>query len=95
MSYACQIAYSHHERWDGTGYPDGLAGEEMPLAARIMALADVYDALTSARTYKNAFSHEVARSIIVEGRGTQFDPDVVAAFLRIEERMLQIKAEFF
>jgi len=94
LSYACQIAYSHHERWDGTGYPDGLAGEEIPLAARIMALADVYDALTSDRTYKKAFSHEAAKDIIVEGRGTQFDPDVVDAFLRIEERMLQIKREF-
>ena len=94
LSYACQIAYSHHERWDGTGYPDGLAGAEIPLAARIMALADVYDALTSVRTYKDAFSHEVARSIIVEGRGTQFDPDVVDAFLRAEARMLQIKREY-
>lgn len=94
LSFACQIAHSHHERWDGAGYPEGLAGKEIPLAARIMALADVYDALTSVRTYKDAYSHEVARDIIVEGCGTQFDPDVVDAFLRTEKRILRIKAEF-
>ena len=94
LSFACQIALSHHERWDGAGYPEGLAGNGIPLAARIMALADVHDALTSARTYKDAYSHEIARGIIVEGRGTQFDPDVVDAFLRAEQRILRIKAEF-
>lgn len=75
------IAYFHHERWDGSGYPQGLQGEAIPLAARILALADVYDALTTARVYKPAFPHDQACAIILEGRGTHFDPDIVAAFL--------------
>ena len=74
------IARSHHERWDGRGYPDGLKGDNIPLAARIMALADVYDALVSARVYKPAMTIERAEEIINEGSGTQFDPEVVAAF---------------
>ena len=81
----CDIAYNiaryHHERFDGTGYPDGLKGEEIPLEARIMALADVYDALVSERVYKKAFSKEEAISIIQEGAGTQFDPGLVPLFL--------------
>jgi len=79
------IARSHHERWDGRGYPDGLAGEEIPLAARIMAVADVYDALRSTRCYKEPVSRREARRIIEEGSGTQFDPRVVTAFLTLEE----------
>ena len=79
------IAYTHHERWDGKGYPRGLAGEDIPRAGRLMALADVYDALISKRVYKPAFDHETARNIIVEGRGTQFDPFVVDAFLLEED----------
>lgn len=71
----------HHERWDGKGYPYGVAGEEIPLSGRIMAVADVYDALITARVYKPAFSVEKAEAIIVEGRGIQFDPDVVDAFV--------------
>lgn len=82
LTLAREIAYHHHERWDGKGYPYGLAGNRIPLSARIVALADVYDALTSARPYKNAFSHEKAVSIIEKGENTQFDPDVVAAFCR-------------
>jgi putative two-component system response regulator len=81
LSYAKQIARSHHERWDGHGYPDGLKGEAIPLAARLMALADVYDALISQRVYKPAFSHEQAHAMIVAERGRHFDPDVVDAFV--------------
>jgi response regulator RpfG family c-di-GMP phosphodiesterase len=84
-----QIAYSHHEKWDGSGYPHGLAGNDIPLAARIMALADVYDALTQKRCYKPAFSHEKARSIIVEDSGRHFAPDVVEAFLAVEEQFVE------
>jgi HD-GYP domain-containing protein (c-di-GMP phosphodiesterase class II) len=80
-----EIAYYHHERWDGKGYPEGLRGKDIPLSARIVALADVYDALTSDRPYRKAMSHAEARQIIVEGRGTQFDPDLVDAFLANEE----------
>ncbi|SHO49237.1 HD-GYP domain-containing protein [Desulfopila aestuarii] len=78
------IARSHHERWDSRGYPDGLPGDEIPLAARIISLADVYDALTSNRVYKPPFSHEESRAIIVRESGRQFDPHVVNAFLRRE-----------
>ncbi len=81
LSYARQIAYSHHERWDGSGYPQGLAGEEIPMPARLMAVADVYDALISKRVYKPAFPVEQAEAIIAEGRGTHFDPDVADAML--------------
>ncbi len=84
LRIARDVAGHHHERWDGSGYPDGLAGEEIPLAARVFALADVYDALVSRRVYKEEFSHDVARSLILEGEGTQFDPVVVGAFRRCE-----------
>ncbi|WP_042007363.1 HD-GYP domain-containing protein, partial [Aeromonas dhakensis] len=79
-----------HEKWDGSGYPAGLAGEAIPLSGRLMALADVYDALISKRVYKPAFSHEQARTIIVEGRGRHFDPAIVDAFLACEEEFRQI-----
>ena len=88
------IAFHHHERWDGTGYPHGLKGEAIPLGARIAALADVYDALSSKRPYKEPFSHEKSRAIILEGNGTHFDPDVVEAFLRREQRIVKIREEF-
>lgn len=77
-----QMALHHHERWDGAGYPDGLAGADIPLAARVMALADAYDALTSVRVYRPAFSHDQAVDIIRNERGGQFDPAIVAAFER-------------
>jgi len=80
-----EIAYYHHERWDGKGYPEGRKGEQIPLSARIVALADVYDALTSDRPYRRAMAHEEAVEIIREGRGTQFDPDITDAFLSNEE----------
>lgn len=90
-----EIAYYHHEKWDGTGYPRGLKGEQIPLSARIVALADVYDALTSKRVYKEAFSHEEAKQIIVESRGTHFAPDVVDAFLTLEVTFRRIREELF
>ncbi len=80
---AKEIAYSHQEKWDGSGYPLGLAGDDIPIAARLMAIADVYDALISRRVYKPAFTHDVAMGIIEEGRGSHFDPDMVDAFLEI------------
>lgn len=94
LRLARDIAWSHHERYDGAGYPRGLAGEEIPLCGRIVALADVYDALTTKRVYKPAFSHEKARAIILEGRGTQFDPEVVDAFLISEPDFIAVKNAF-
>ncbi|MEW6265437.1 MAG: HD domain-containing phosphohydrolase [Thermodesulfobacteriota bacterium] len=85
INMGISIARSHHERWDGEGYPDGLKGEEIPVAARIMAIADVYDALRSKRCYKGSFSREQSRELMANGRGTQFDPGVVMAFLALEE----------
>jgi len=81
LSVAKEIAHWHHEKWDGSGYPDGLAGDAIPIAARLMALADVFDALISARVYKSGMSVEAAREIIADGRGKHFDPDVTDAFL--------------
>jgi putative two-component system response regulator len=88
------IAQSHHEKWDGSGYPLGLQGEEIPLAARILALGDVYDALTSKRCYKEAFSHEKSTAIIIEGRGSHFDPAVVDAFLESQEEFMRTREHF-
>ena len=85
MHMARQIAYYHHERWDGNGYPHQLKEYDIPLVARIVAVADVYDALTSKRPYKRAMSHLESRAIIVSGSGSQFDPEVVAAFIRHED----------
>ncbi len=90
LEMARKIAYAHHERWDGTGYPFQLAGHDIPLEARIVSVADVYDALTTKRPYKKALSHDESKSIIVSGVGTQFDPDVVDAFLKREEEFRQI-----
>ncbi|MFZ4538844.1 HD-GYP domain-containing protein [Propionivibrio sp.] len=94
LSFAKEIAYSHQEKWDGSGYPEGLAGENIPIAARLMTVADVYDALISHRVYKPCMSHEAASEIIREGRGTHFDPDVVDAFLKIHEQFREIAARF-
>jgi putative two-component system response regulator len=88
-----EVARSHHERWDGRGYPDGLRGEGIPLSARIVAVADVYDALTSARCYRPAFDHETGSRMIVEGRATQFDPEVVGAFEELGGSFRRIRAE--
>ena len=93
LNLAKEIAYGHHEKWDGSGYPQGLAGDAIPLSARLMALADVYDALISKRVYKPAFSHEKARDIILEGRGAHFDPQIVDAFLAVEDEVRRIAAQ--
>jgi len=90
LQYAKTLAYSHHERWDGTGYPDGLKGNEIPLQARMMSLVDVYDALISQRPYKRAFTHEESIEIISGGRGTQFDPDLTDLFLSASDRIREI-----
>ncbi|QDX82485.1 two-component system response regulator [Denitratisoma sp. DHT3] len=94
LAFAKDIARHHHEKWDGTGYPDGLAGEAIPLAARLMAVADVYDALRSTRPYKNSMSHEQAADFIIQGRGRYFDPDVVDAFTRLAARFAEM-AEYW
>jgi putative two-component system response regulator len=83
---AKDMAYCHHERWDGTGYPNGLMGEEIPLYARMLTIADVYDALTSNRAYKKAFPHQKALEIIVEGKGSYFDPCLVDLFVKVNKR---------
>lgn len=83
LGFAAEIAYAHHERWDGTGYPRGLVGEDIPFSARLMAVADVYDALISRRVYKEPFSHEESIRIMQQDRGRHFDPDVVDAMLSI------------
>lgn len=84
LKYAKEIAYGHQEKWDGSGYPEGLAGDSIPVSARLMAVADVYDALISRRVYKEGMPHAKALAIITEGRGSHFDPDVVDAFLSVE-----------
>ncbi|MBK5969663.1 MULTISPECIES: response regulator [Thiorhodovibrio] len=90
LRFAKEIAFCHHERWDGAGYPQGLAGDSIPLSARLMALADVYDALISRRVYKPPFPHAKAVDIILEGRDRHFDPRVVDAFFAREEDCRQI-----
>jgi putative two-component system response regulator len=80
---AKEIVYTHHERWDGRGYPNGLQGEEIPIPGRLMMLVDVYDAVTGRRVYHQPLSHEAALSMILSGRGTYFEPAVVDAFLDI------------
>ncbi|HEX5805306.1 MAG TPA: two-component system response regulator [Macromonas sp.] len=94
LRYAREIAYTHHERWDGNGYPQGLAGDAIPLSGRLMAVADVYDALISRRVYKPPFSHEKAVQIIRDSAGAHFDPRIAAAFLQIEDRFRAIANEF-
>ncbi len=94
LRMAKEIAYSHQEKWDGSGYPKGLAGDAIPISARLMALADVYDALISRRVYKEALPHEEATRIITEGRGKHFDPDIVDAFLAIQDEFQTIAARF-
>jgi putative two-component system response regulator len=88
------IALSHHEKWDGSGYPNGVKGQEIPIAGRIVAIADVFDALTSKRPYKEPFTIEKSLAIVKEGRGTHFDPDVVDAFFDIQEEILNIKKQY-
>ena len=92
LMFAREIAHSHQEKWDGTGYPEKLSGEDIPLSARLMAVADVYDALISRRVYKPAFSHEQALEVMRQGRGTHFDPDVLDAFFAVEGEFARIAA---
>ena len=92
LKEACNLAHYHHEKWNGTGYPEGLKGTEIPLSARIMAVADVFDALVSDRSYKKGFSIEKSLDIIREGKGTHFDPDVAQAFLDAEDEVRKVAA---
>jgi putative two-component system response regulator len=94
LQLAKEIAHSHQEKWDGTGYPQGISGDDIPIAARLMAIADVYDALISSRVYKEAMPHEEAVAIIQAGYGQHFDPDVVDAFMAIHPTFKMIAAEF-
>lgn len=94
MKLAADIVYTHHERWDGKGYPQGLQGDNIPIAGRLLAVADVYDALVSKRFYKPGMTHEQVVQIIAEGRASHFDPDCVDAFLEIHESMHRIKEQF-
>ncbi|MEW6761184.1 MAG: two-component system response regulator [Pseudomonadota bacterium] len=94
LMFAREISYSHQEKWDGSGYPESLSGEEIPVSARLMAVADVYDALISRRVYKPPFSHEQSLEIMRQGRGTHFDPDVLDAFFAIEEEFARIAQEY-
>jgi putative two-component system response regulator len=94
LSMAKEIALSHQEKWDGTGYPQGLAREVIPLSARLMAVADVYDALISRRVYKESMPHEKAVAIMQAGRGTHFDPDIADAFVALQDEFQKIAARF-
>jgi len=94
LRYAREIAHYHQEKWDGSGYPDGLKGEQIPISARLMAIADVYDALISRRVYKPAYPHEKAVEIIREGRDKHFDPDMTDAFLEMTEAFREIATVF-
>ena len=94
MSIAREIAITHHEKWDGSGYPNGLKGEQIPIAGRIAAVCDVFDALTSARPYKKAWSVEDARAYLNDGAGGHFDPELVAHFNDILDDVLAIRDEF-
>jgi len=93
LEYSKVFVATHHERWDGSGYPRGLKGGETPLLGRAMALVDVYDALVSVRPYKNAFSHEKAVEIISDNKGTHFDPDIVDLFVSVNEQFKEIAAQ--
>ena len=93
LKMAQEIARHHHEKWDGTGYPDGLMGEDIPLSARIVALADVFDALISKRHYKPKYSFEESMKIILESKGSHFDPDVVDAFIKNKDKFIEIASD--
>jgi len=93
LKYANEICHYHHERWDGTGYPEKLKGENIPLSARIVSVVDVYDALTSVRCYKDAMSHEVSLNILEQGKGTQFDPDIIDLVPSVADIFRKIEEE--
>jgi putative two-component system response regulator len=94
LRMAREIVQTHHERYDGSGYPQRLIGDEIPLCGRIVALADVYDALTARRVYQNTQVHDLAKAIILESRGVHFDPDIVDAFLEAETEFMNIQQCF-
>lgn len=94
LTLAKEIALTHHEKWDGSGYPNGLSKKEIPISGRLMALSDVYDALISKRVYKGAFTHEESKNIILESKGTHFDPDIVEAFIKVEDKFIEIMERF-
>ncbi len=94
LSFAKSIALSHQEKWDGSGYPQGLAGDAIPIPARLMAVADVYDALISRRVYKEGMTHEQAVKIMLEGRGSHFDADMIDAFIEIQQKFIAIAHRF-
>ncbi len=94
LKYAKEIAYGHQEKWDGSGYPQGLAGDAIPISARLMAVADVYDALISRRVYKQGMPHEKAAQIIIDGKGSHFDADMVDAFLALQDEFQAIAARY-
>jgi len=94
LRFAREITYSHQEKWDGSGYPENLSGDAIPISARLMAVADVYDALISRRVYKPAFTHEEAIDIMRKGRGTHFDPEIFDGFLKITEEFRQIALQY-
>ncbi len=94
LTMAREIAYTHHEKWNGQGYPEGISGDDIPLSGRLMAVADVYDALISKRAYKAAFSHEKAAAIIIAGRGEHFDPELVDAFVEVQEVFREIALKY-
>ncbi|MBS1144566.1 MAG: Response regulator receiver:Metal-dependent phosphohydrolase, subdomain [Proteobacteria bacterium] len=94
LTYAKEIAYSHQEKWNGSGYPEGLAGDAIPISARLMAVADVYDALISRRPYKEPMPHDKAVQLIADGRGTHFDPDIVDAFLAVKDAFFAIAQRY-
>ena len=94
LHLAKEIAYSHQEKWDGSGYPDGVGGDDIPISARLMAVADVYDALISRRVYKEGMSHDKAMAIMVEGKGLHFDPDVADALVELQDEFRTIASRF-
>lgn len=94
LKYAKEIAYSHQEKWDGSGYPEGLSGDNIPISARLMAVADVYDALVSRRVYKAPMPHDEAVKIMLEGKGKHFDPDMIDAFITCQEQFRHIAEKY-
>ncbi len=91
---SAEIALSHHEKFDGSGYPDGLKENEIPISARIVELADIYDVLLSKRVYKEACSPDIARDIIIKGKGTHLDPEIVEVFLSVQNKFIEISKHF-
>jgi len=94
LDLAREIVYSHQERWDGSGYPQGLAGDRIPVAARLMAIADAYDALTNRRVYREGVPHDVAVQQIFQQRASHFDPDMVDAFIEVQDEFLAIAQRY-